>query len=558
MKILMKSIRIRFILSAVFSLLILLFTLPQTVRAETKLLTQQTGCGTMPAIRVIPAHLTTVNPGIQTISWNSIPNPAWYQIIIIDKSNNTTLVNQIFNTPTTSFSYNFLLGKTYNLQVLAQNTCGYQNLGFSDVNVVLTTIKTYTVTAHPVCANGRSPVGNFRIEWKKWSNLSDNYTPFKSGDSTTTVSLSSADSNGFDAAYIGLEYQGSGGTNLQPTGTPPNSNISYAQWFVNREWAAKFLFESVPAGSYTVNYLAPAASCSEETACTAAGGTWQNFPNSCADKCSAGGSCADVVTPGCNCANGCWDSQNSRCNTTVKCTPPSTMQYTCGYNGDVNKVQLSWRSDSSKLMFRIDKNPSSWFNPSYKGDYLFGPFPDSIQPVNIVPSPAGSNYYGITKLSNSSIVVDIDTNSTYGWGLQDYDKASIGGNFECRTDISFSCPAAPLKCECGSGDTCSSACTFNKNGTMRYSNTIKCSLSSDLFSSAVSQDHKNAWCNRQLRTKGDASGDGVVNLLDYFYHISALSGGKIPRTVNVDYDGNGILNSVDIEYMATGGIDIGF
>jgi hypothetical protein len=49
-----------------------------------------------------------------------------------------------------------------------------------------------------------------------------------------------------------------------------------------------------------------------------------------------------------------------------------------------------------------------------------------------------------------------------------------------------------------------------------------------------------------MRTKGDANGDGKASILDYFYYVSAtVFGAKLPPTVNIDFNGDGVVSSAD-------------
>ncbi|MEK7522638.1 MAG: hypothetical protein AAB569_03590, partial [Patescibacteria group bacterium] len=88
--------------------------------------------------------------------------------------------------------------------------------------------------------------------------------------------------------------------------------------------------------------------------------------------------------------------------------------------------------------------------------------------------------------------------------------------------------------------------TFDKFTTpVTYIDPIKCSLLSSLFTADPSADNKISWCQRSLRTKGDSDGDGLINLKDYFYYVTAKVGGKIPITVNPDFDGSGTIEAND-------------
>lgn len=101
-------------------------------------------------------------------------------------------------------------------------------------------------------------------------------------------------------------------------------------------------------------------------------------------------------------------------------------------------------------------------------------------------------------------------------------------------------------CTCNPGGTCTTVCSFDKFTTpVTYIDPIKCSLLSSLFTADPSADNKTSWCQRSLRTKGDSDGDGLINLKDYFYYVTAKVGGKIPITVNPDFDGSGTIEAND-------------
>ncbi len=117
-------------------------------------------------------------------------------------------------------------------------------------------------------------------------------------------------------------------------------------------------------------------------------------------------------------------------------------------------------------------------------------------------------------------------------------------------------PTMPVSCMCGSNDSCSTSCTFAKYtsttiSNVSYSDPLGCSLSSVSFSTTLTQTHKNQWCQRNLRTKGDATGDGKVDDLDYFYYVQAVTGGNLPidtaknMNVNPDFSGNGSVGTDD-------------
>ena len=97
---------------------------------------------------------------------------------------------------------------------------------------------------------------------------------------------------------------------------------------------------------------------------------------------------------------------------------------------------------------------------------------------------------------------------------------------------------------------CASVCAFDKfSPPITYPNSIKCSLSSSLFPTPPSLSDKNSWCQRNMRTKGDADGNSIFNTTDYFYYVAAVSGGIIPMTANPDFDGDGAVSNLDREII---------
>lgn len=100
-------------------------------------------------------------------------------------------------------------------------------------------------------------------------------------------------------------------------------------------------------------------------------------------------------------------------------------------------------------------------------------------------------------------------------------------------------------CLCNANGTCETVCTFDKFSDITYISPVKCSLSSSLFATAPTDANKDSWCQATKRTKGDADGNGVINMTDYFYYVAAVNSGKIPVTVNPDFDGNGVVGNLD-------------
>ncbi len=108
-------------------------------------------------------------------------------------------------------------------------------------------------------------------------------------------------------------------------------------------------------------------------------------------------------------------------------------------------------------------------------------------------------------------------------------------------------PTPVASCVCAAAGTCATSCFFDKFGSaVTYTNPIKCNLGAGLFSSAPTAANKNQWCRNYMRTKGDSNGDGKASILDYFYYMSATAfGAKLPPTVNIDFNGDGVISSAD-------------
>jgi hypothetical protein len=101
-------------------------------------------------------------------------------------------------------------------------------------------------------------------------------------------------------------------------------------------------------------------------------------------------------------------------------------------------------------------------------------------------------------------------------------------------------------CLCNTDGTCAAVCTFDKFAApVTYIDPIKCSLSDSFFATIPSTANKTSWCQITKRTKGDADGSGIVNNTDYFYYVAAVNGGKIPATVNPDFNGDGEVGASD-------------
>lgn len=105
-------------------------------------------------------------------------------------------------------------------------------------------------------------------------------------------------------------------------------------------------------------------------------------------------------------------------------------------------------------------------------------------------------------------------------------------------------PTPNPACVCAA-NACATACSFDKYPTgVTYTNPIKCSVI-DGYSSTPTDANKTQWCRNYYRTKGDANGDGSANILDYFYYIAVSFGAKIHPSINLDFNGDGVVSSAD-------------
>jgi len=120
-------------------------------------------------------------------------------------------------------------------------------------------------------------------------------------------------------------------------------------------------------------------------------------------------------------------------------------------------------------------------------------------------------------------------------------------------------PTINPSCVCSS-NSCHSSCSFNKRPEAIFSSYYKDPLGCNLpvespqYASTPNVDNKNSWCQRSLRTQGDAdgkadAGGNYVTNTDYFYYVAAVNGGKIPATVNPDFDGDGSVSNRDREII---------
>jgi len=113
-------------------------------------------------------------------------------------------------------------------------------------------------------------------------------------------------------------------------------------------------------------------------------------------------------------------------------------------------------------------------------------------------------------------------------------------------------PTPNVNCKCASNVCNATYCKFDKHTTagttITYATSQGCGISG-VFQTAPTDDQKNAWCKRYFLTKGDANGDGKATFYDYFYYVAARFGGKVPPTVNPDFNGNNLIDDIDKEII---------
>ena len=106
------------------------------------------------------------------------------------------------------------------------------------------------------------PTGKYRFFYYIWppvgymSNFG--YTTAATGIQTKAFALPGGAST--QSLYVGMQEDRGDILNLQPVGTPPRSDIVYSRYWTTNQWMAK-LSNTVPTGTYTINYQVPASEC---------------------------------------------------------------------------------------------------------------------------------------------------------------------------------------------------------------------------------------------------------------------------------------------------------
>ena len=209
-----------------------------------------------------------------------------------------------------------------------------------------------------------------------------------------------------------------------------------------------------------------------------------------------------------------------------------------------------------------DKNfiyANAWFNPDEKTfttDYI------KKTQTNVVNTTACDNssydnpciliqpQEGVQKIFFKIVAVGDAAYNYFSQSVTETEFAlSNCGTTPPPTITSFITPTTNPNCVCKDDKKCDSSCFFDKYQDINYPSSISCSLSSSLPIVTPTQDDKTSWCQRPKRTKGDSDGDGAVNNLDYFYYVAAVNGGKIPQTVNPNFNGDGEIGAMDREII---------
>ena len=170
----------------------------------------------------------------------------------------------------------------------------------------------------------------------------------------------------------------------------------------------------------------------------------------------------------------------------------------------------------------------------------------SIKPINI--SISGSSItYNFKAYSSTSIILTQSGTATTTPITTTVPPTTSPVTTVPITTVAVSTTANP-SCACGTNNLCSTTCTFSggnpSNGNP--SNVLSC-LREDYkgITSTISPVNTNSFCNRNLRTKGDADGNGTINALDYFYYQQFVNGVKLPDNINPDFDGDSRVSVAD-------------
>lgn len=131
----------------------------------------------------------------------------------------------------------------------------------------------------------------------------------------------------------------------------------------------------------------------------------------------------------------------------------------------------------------------------------------------------------------------------------------LGGSVPTATPIPpTATPIPPTVTDvpgCGcSSNLCTDVCpvnqTANKFSDITYINPIKCSREVSIAGPTPNAGNQGAYCQRPLRPKGDADGNGVVDQNDYAIYLRAVLGAQIAAAANPDFNGDGLVSPDDL------------
>ena len=412
--------------------------------------------------------------------------------------------------------------------------------------------RNYTVNAVPICSNGLTPTGSYRLTYARWPSgpliwKSDSYAT-----GTHTITEHPFLPPDIQSLYIIMEKEG-GTKELIPTGTPPASGIRYNQSWNPYTWNA-IIDNTVPNGTYTIKYTAPDVDCVATTITQKPTPTPNtcDAPNFCTTLCTTanivGGRCAvgqaccrPTPTPGgaltLNCMNLTGPSSATvGQSVSYSATVSSPGTQTGGWIGAGNAAGgFSWVSSNDISSGSVEKTITKSWTPTTAGTYT----------IMCVAQSDKKECAGSSQFASKMQGPDGST-----------DTVCAGPSATKTLVVSETQVTQPPTCICNTNNACDSSCSFStfsssQLSNVSYANPVGCSLSSVPFSSTPTQTNQNQWCQRNLRTKGDATGDGKVDDLDYFYYVQAVSGGTMPidssksLNVNPDFNGNGSVGTDD-------------
>lgn len=264
---------------------------------------------------------------------------------------------------------------------------------------------------------------------------------------------------------------------------------------------------------------------------------------SCADKCDNNDDC-DPATP---------PTKTPTPIPTVKCTCATTTPYSaCGtYQGRTNVMhrKCTLATTGTSTCIKVGTGTTATYQQVVACYNCKAPWGAFTACTNF-------NGYPNSKRRTGTLSTATTTTKCQKAGTTYYNFVA------CPTATKTPTPTGPTKtptptkkptptvnplCVCNAQNVCTTQCYFSKYTGITYTTPPKCNLtsSSTLYPSTPSAANKTDWCRRSYKTKGDADGNDIINKMDYFYYVAAVNGGKIPVTVNPDFNGDGEVGVAD-------------